>query len=466
MSKRIVSRNQDETYVVNDNDSAYEDVSELLLDADEQPETEVDDFNEIVSLSTLFNDNSGIDSPSTHYFAIQTGPFEDTLLKNYIIKVWKRELKNPVLQFTRFVCLQTTMFSSHPNYTRSTELDMYLTVDPILQLSVIYENKHYEVCFVVVRDTDVRSNEYYYEMKITGMSKDADKPSHIYNLLLSAAVSTSSFSRKALQFDLSEESTHENSFMEKFKEYEASEISLSNIFLPENKKEEIERFIYAVENYSTDKINLRYLLNGDPGTGKTQIIRSIISALKGKATIIVSQGSNFPMKAMFRFCKYFSPVVLIVDDIDFVAGARGSAFDRGDLGTFLQHLDGFLPESLFILGATNDKKLIDEAASRPGRFDMILDVAEIQKENYLDLIRRETLDEEIIEFFTLPILSKMTSRKVTGAFIVSLIKQLTSRKKMKGNLSHSEFSNFFDLQHKGFYAKNSEPQLEFVGFGN
>lgn len=436
-----------------DDDLTEEMIQEILDEIDE--DMYLDEFRE----------EEMTPSNSSSYRCVSES-MEDALIKDYIIKVWRTELKSSAMKFTKLLALNpTSMLISFPRYSKSSDLGVYSVNEQILLLSVEYDQGNYEVTLSIVHRNNCGENAYDYVIQISGMTTSSNKPALLYKTLLSESVSSSSFSNKTLQYELSGKSSNDRPYIEKFEEYNAPDIPLSKIFLPENKKKEIERFIYSVENYSKDKINLRYLLNGNPGTGKTQIIRSVISALKGKATLIISQGSNFPMRDMFKFCKFFSPVVLIIDDVDFVAGSRGSQYDRGQLGTFLQYLDGFLPESLFILGATNDKLLIDEAASRPGRFDMILDVTEIQQENYIDLIRRETKDKDILRLFTPEILSKMTSRKVTGAFIVSLVKQLTSRKKMNGSLSYDEFTDFFELQHRGFYSKNDEPQLGFVGFG-
>lgn len=430
---------------------------------DEMMEEILQEINEKEAEEAMRNE---MNSSNKHSYRYVTGAMEDALIKDYIIKLWRGELKSTEIKITKLLALNVaTMFLSSPRYSKSTTLGMYSVNESVLILSLEYESNNYEVTFSIEHRNDCRSISYNYIIQISGISNNSNKPIFVHKSMLKEAMTASSFNGKTLQFDLSGDLNDDTPYIERFEEYKASDISLSNIYLPEDKKKEVQRFIYSVENYSKDKINLRYLLNGDPGTGKTQIIRSVITALRGKATIIISQGSNFPMKDMFKFCKYFSPVVLVIDDVDFVAGSRGSQYDRGQLGTFLQYLDGFLPESLFILGATNDKLLIDEAASRPGRFDMILDVTEIQQKNYIDLIRRETKDKDILKLFTPEILSKMTSRKVTGAFIVSLVKQLTSRKKMNGSVTFEEFSNFFELQHRGFYSKNTEAQLGFVGFG-
>jgi hypothetical protein len=116
------------------------------------------------------------------------------------------------------------------------------------------------------------------------------------------------------------------------------------------------------------------------------------------------------------------------------------------------------------LASTNDKKLVDLAASRPGRFDLILDVSEIEAKNYIDLVKRETDNPEILKFFDNNVIESLKVKKVTGAFIVSLIKQLNSHLLMNGKISFDEFNEYLDTTHKGFYGNNSERIVQVVGF--
>ena len=93
-----------------------------------------------------------------------------------------------------------------------------------------------------------------------------------------------------------------------------------------------------------------------------------------------------------------------------------------------------------------------------------MDLGEIDYENYGKLINRETDDEDIIKFFDEEFLLLLESKKVTGAYIVSLIKQLKSAKKLKRNLDISDFNDYFNLTHKGFYNNNFENNGNGVGF--
>jgi ATP-dependent 26S proteasome regulatory subunit len=195
-------------------------------------------------------------------------------------------------------------------------------------------------------------------------------------------------------------------------------------------------------------------------------MNAIIHSLENKCTIVLTQGGNFPIEDIFNFCSLFDPCLLVIDDIDFLVANREDTFDKRSLGTFLQYLDGFIPQNLFIAASTNDKKLVDAAASRPGRFDLIIDMSEISSENYFSLIYRETSDSEIINLFNNEIINAFKSKNVTGAFIVSLIRQLTSLKKMKGSIAEQDLKNYFNIIHRGYYSSNADNYREVIGFKN
>jgi SpoVK/Ycf46/Vps4 family AAA+-type ATPase len=143
-------------------------------------------------------------------------------------------------------------------------------------------------------------------------------------------------------------------------------------------------------------------------------------------------------------------------------------FDRESLGDFLQQLDGFDKNNVFLLCTTNDKELIDNAASRPGRFDLVLDFGKINKANYIDIIKTNCKDENIIKLFTDELLDKLKKKKVTGAFIVNLIKQLDIQHKLDPEFDLNEYiKDFMKISYNGFYEKyKEEDSLVEFGFSN
>jgi hypothetical protein len=305
--------------------------------------------------------------------------------------------------------------------------------------------------FVNVEVTSIES--ILYIVSIVCLDDKAEpKNQELLDYLLLAATSSSTLKNKIIFI---KDKEFKDKFWECTEIISPKSIMLDDIFLPNYIAVQIKRFIAEVKNYGSenDKINkqFRYLLSGLPGTGKSQIINAIMNAVYEKITIVVVNGIDFKMAEIINFCKIFDPCLLVIDDMDFIARKRDENFNSNSLINFLHALDGLLPESLFLLGATNDKFLVDEAACRPGRFDMILDISKISEDNYLDLIKRETNDESLIELFNDEILSFMEAKKVTGAFIVNLIKQLTSVKKMEGKAAVEDLQSLLKFTYEGFY---------------
>ncbi|MBZ0199151.1 MAG: ATP-binding protein, partial [Ignavibacteriaceae bacterium] len=241
-------------------------------------------------------------------------------------------------------------------------------------------------------------------------------------------------------------------------------INLDDIFLPENIKFHVRRMIHEIENYSIAKKPLRYLLNGSPGTGKTQVISSIIRSTFQKITTIVIKGTNYDFKDIFDFGSKLIPCLLIIDDLDFIAQDRTTSAQNIQLNDLLHALDGIYSTPIFFLAATNDKTLVDIAASRPGRFDLLIDFSHLSSDNYLQLIKRETDDPDLIDLFGDDILEIMSKKKVTGAFIVNLIKQTKSVKEMNGEFNQNDLLDLLKFSYEGFYETNQKSMKKVIGF--
>ncbi len=244
--------------------------------------------------------------------------------------------------------------------------------------------------------------------------------------------------------------------------------SKDNIFVPILIKEQLSRFVDSILRFRDYNTSLRFLFNGEPGTGKTQLVNSILNEINSKITSVVIRETDFPIKEIFEFAEMFQPCLVIFDDLDLILKERdnSSTTEKSNLSTFLQYLDGLLPKSIFVLATTNDKTLVDKAASRPGRFDLIIDVGEIEPQNYFDLIQRESEDNDILDFFTEKVLLNLADKKVTGAFLVNLIKQFKNIKLSSGNITKAKMKEYLDFSFRGFYKTNVQQSSTGFGFAS
>jgi AAA+ superfamily predicted ATPase len=278
--------------------------------------------------------------------------------------------------------------------------------DQLYQISVFFESRH--------------SEEVEYYVHVLGEGENAGDAHVLLNHLLENCIRTSPYQNEALLAT----SERANGQMIGLFAIDPGTDSLDDVFLPNEVRRQLDLFISALSSYNELRTPLRYLFSGKPGTGKTKIIRAISNACKGKATFLFSNGAEQRVDDLFEIASMFSPVVLCIDDIDMLTGSRQDGLYNRQLATFLQRLDGFTKGDQFVLATTNDKALVDLAASRPGRFDRILDVSLIEPAHYLSLVRSKTTNEAVVIQFDEEILGLLRRKRVSGAFIATLVKHL------------------------------------------
>ncbi|XP_023004444.1 uncharacterized protein LOC111497752 isoform X1 [Cucurbita maxima] len=121
------------------------------------------------------------------------------------------------------------------------------------------------------------------------------------------------------------------------------------------------------------------LLFGPPGTGKTLLAKAL--ATEAGANFISITGSTLTSKwfgdaekltkALFSFASKLAPVIIFVDEVDSLLGARGGAFEheatRRMRNEFMAAWDGLRTKDsqrILILGATNRPFDLDDAVIR------------------------------------------------------------------------------------------------------
>lgn len=129
------------------------------------------------------------------------------------------------------------------------------------------------------------------------------------------------------------------------------------------------------------------LFYGPPGTGKTYFAKAIATALQ--ASLIVISGpelkskwvgeSEENLRRVFRRARSSAPSVIVFDEIDSFAQARGSyqssGVEHSMVNQLLTEMDGFRAnEQVFIIGTTNFLASVDPALLRPGRFELLMEI--------------------------------------------------------------------------------------------
>ncbi|MGN6107050.1 MAG: AAA family ATPase [Kofleriaceae bacterium] len=133
---------------------------------------------------------------------------------------------------------------------------------------------------------------------------------------------------------------------------------------------------------------------GPPGTGKTLFAKAMATAL-GAAVQVVSGPelkskwvgeSEENLRAVFMKARQCAPSVIVFDELDSFASARGtytgSGVEHSMVNQLLTEMDGFRRDELvFVVGTTNFVESLDPALLRPGRFEFVLHIPYPKRED-------------------------------------------------------------------------------------
>ena len=126
------------------------------------------------------------------------------------------------------------------------------------------------------------------------------------------------------------------------------------------------------------------LLYGPPGTGKTLLARA--AAKEAGVPFLAASGSSFQEKFaglgaarvrhLFAKGRKLSPCIIFIDEVDALGRQRGRGGDSASadqdqtLNQLLVEMDGFDQTSaVVVIASTNRPDILDNALTRPGRFD-------------------------------------------------------------------------------------------------
>lgn len=167
------------------------------------------------------------------------------------------------------------------------------------------------------------------------------------------------------------------------------------------------------------------LLYGQPGTGKTSIVRALAKHYNAEIFILI--GESFDQANIkssingYRSNDHKSntvkPVILLIEDIDCIINDIKPEIEANRMKNLLQFLDGIdSVQNTIIVATTNFYDKLDSRLLRDGRFDICLEVEEF---NYLEAVQycemfkfnKEKIDS-ILENETYPINPAYLQNKV------------------------------------------------------
>jgi cell division protease FtsH len=139
---------------------------------------------------------------------------------------------------------------------------------------------------------------------------------------------------------------------------------------------------------------------GPPGTGKTYFAKAIATAINATVHIVAGPElkskwvgeSEANLRQIFRKARQSAPSVIVFDEIDAFAHARGSyagsGVEHSMVNQLLTEMDGFRKnEMIFVIGTTNFLESLDGALLRPGRFEFLIEIPAPTPEDRAEIAR-------------------------------------------------------------------------------
>jgi len=156
-------------------------------------------------------------------------------------------------------------------------------------------------------------------------------------------------------------------------------------------KKDIEFFLFNKNWFEKNGIPYKrgYLLYGEPGTGKTMTIKSLMGSYKDLAICTCVFGdSDFEASTfmeLFNWATKNKPALIVLEDFDrlFNKETKESRTSIIDVSTVLNVMDGMINrEGTIVVATVNNKAILERSLyARPGRFDKIIEFNNPTPEN-------------------------------------------------------------------------------------
>lgn len=294
-----------------------------------------------------------------------------------------------------------------------------------------------------------QNSEYYYTIIMTSEEALEVRGEIIFKEIMNFAISVSNLKGEYIEMARDE-------FAWEIKDLEKRDFN--DIFLPPKLFDDLTLY---TEVFKRKNRLMRYLMVGNPGTGKTESTLVLSNVLKDSGVTIIKTPIDNLLKEKVELAEVLSPSILIFDDLDLAIGSRSKGgYSPKELQTFLDVMDGTdkISKSVGIIATTNSAQLLDLAAQRPGRFEKILSFDILSKKNIGDIILKslkynsENSSKNKNLFFNPKIVNLFYDKGVTGSYVFNSINML----ELKSELSNSKIDINWIIEELEYELKNSD----------
>ncbi|NBW09555.1 MAG: AAA family ATPase [Caulobacteraceae bacterium] len=164
------------------------------------------------------------------------------------------------------------------------------------------------------------------------------------------------------------------------------------------------------------------LLYGPPGTGKSTMARTIVNALGMRSfRIRVEDIGHIDTSSVFEAINIFEPDAIILDDFD-----RSS-----DQTSLLETLEFFQNHVKLVIATVNNKSRLDDAILRPGRFDELLQIKQMDDDVVKAVLGDNAESFEIVKDWPIAFIQEYVKRRrfMDEAEAQESVKELAARVK-------------------------------------
>lgn len=291
--------------------------------------------------------------------------------------------------------------------------------------SVMIDFKETERVTVTLKKYFVQGEGFVHKMGFVSESKTYLNPDYISKKILFNAIAHSKIKGTYITMGPDSIMWHQEKLERR---------TFADIYLPKSIMDDLR--LYTTLHDKTGKL-LRYLMIGNPGTGKTESTLAIANYLKDKNVTVIKTMVCNSLKEKIELAELLAPSIVIFDDIDLSLGSRKKGLVSSGLAQFLDVLDGTekIRKDVGIIATTNSLELLDMAAQRPGRFDKMLSFDSLTKSNIKNIILKslkynfDISESEVdVEAFIDPsVVEKFHSSRVTGSHVYNTVKMLKLR---------------------------------------